>query len=306
VSAHNDLLDELRPVAFAIAYRMLGSVTEAEDIVQESLLRVHRTLQEGSQLDSPRAYVATIVTRLAIDQLRSARVRRETYVGEWLPEPLITEPVGDPAHLAEMSDSLSMAFLVLLERLSPEQRAVLLLRDVFDYGYDEIAEIVGTSQANARQLAVRARRHVKERRPRFETSPGRRAELARRFFAATQDGDLEALEALLAQDVVLHGDGGGKVPALTRSLHGRDRVARTLLAWARQGLRVAGGALREVQVNGQPGAIGLDNDARLISVMALDIADGQIQGVRSIVNPDKLRHLGPVGDLRVLLEQRDL
>jgi RNA polymerase sigma-70 factor (TIGR02957 family) len=296
------LLDELRPAAFAIAYRMLGSAAEAEDVVQETLLRVHRTLEEGSRIESPRAYVATVATRLAIDQLRSARARRESYAGEWLPEPLVTDPTDDPAHEAEVADSLSLAFLVLLESLSPEQRAVLLLRDVFDYGYDEIAEIVGKSEENVRQLAVRARRHVGERRPRFETSRQERNELARRFFAAAQEGDLDGLEALLAHDVVLHGDGGGKVPALARSLHGRNRVARTLLAWARQGTRVAGLAIRRVDVNGQPGALLLDGEDRVISVMALDIAEGQVQGVSSIVNPDKLRHVGAVADMKALLK----
>lgn len=299
-----NVLDELRPAAFAIAYRMLGSVTEAEDIVQEALLRVHRALEGGERIESRRAYVVTVATRLAIDQLRSARARRESYVGEWLPEPLVTDVADDPARQAEMADSLALAFLVLLESLSPEQRAVLLLRDVFDYGYEEIAAIVGKSPDNVRQLAVRARRHVEERRPRFEASHEQRDELAGRFFAAAQGGDLGALEALLAHDVVLHGDGGGKVPALARSLHGRSRVARTLLAWMRQGARIAGAAIRQVEVNGQPGALLLAGEGNVISVMALDIADGQVQGVSSIVNPDKLRHIGPVADLRALLERR--
>jgi RNA polymerase sigma-70 factor (ECF subfamily) len=303
--AHDDLLRELRPAAFAIAYRMLGSVAEAEDIVQEALLRIHRALDQGERIESPRAYVATVATRLAIDQLRSARARRETYAGEWLPEPLVTDAADDPARHAEMADSLSLAFLVLLESLSPEQRAVLLLHDVFDYGYEEIAQIVGKSQDNVRQLTARARRHVEERRPRFEASPAQRDELARRFFAAAEQGDLGALEALLAHDVVLHGDGGGKVPALARSLHGRSRVARTLLAWMRQGARIPGAGMRQVEVNGQPGALLLDGDGGLISVMALDIADGQVRGVSSIVNPDKLAHLGPVADVRALLARGD-
>jgi RNA polymerase sigma-70 factor (ECF subfamily) len=301
----DDLLRELRPAAFAIAYRMLGSVAEAEDIVQEALLRVHRALDEGERIESPRAYVATVATRLAIDHLRSARARRETYAGEWLPEPLVTDPADDPARHAEMADSLSLAFLVLLESLSPEQRAVLLLHDVFDYGYEEIARIVGKSQDNVRQLATRARRHVEERRPRFDASREQRDELARRFFAAAEQGDLGALEALLAHDVVLHGDGGGKVPALARSLHGRSRVARTLLAWTRQGARIPGASIRQVEVNGQPGALLLDGDGGLISVMALDIAGGQVRGVSSIVNPDKLAHLGPVADVRALLARRE-
>jgi RNA polymerase sigma-70 factor (ECF subfamily) len=301
----DDLLRALRPAAFAIAYRMLGSVAEAEDIVQEALLRVHGALDQGERIESPRAYVATVVTRLAIDELRSARARRETYAGEWLPEPLVTDATDDPARHAEMADSLSLAFLVLLESLSPEQRAVLLLHDVFDYGYEEIARIVGKSQDNVRQLAARARRHVEERRPRFDASKEQRDELARRFFAAAEHGDLGALETLLAHDVVLHGDGGGKVPALARSLRGRSRVARTLLAWMRQGARIAGAGMRQVEVNGQPGALLLDGDGRLISVLALDIAGGQVRGVSSIVNPDKLAHLGPVSDLRALLARRD-
>jgi RNA polymerase sigma-70 factor (ECF subfamily) len=295
------LLDELRPASFAIAYRMLGSVSEAEDIVQEALLRVHRALASGERIASPRAFVATVTTRLAIDELRSARARRERYVGDWLPEPIITDGADDPAQRAEMADSLSLAMLVLLESLSPEQRAVLLLRDVFDYGYDEIARIVGRRQDHVRQLAVRARRHVDERRPRFASSREQRDELARRFLAAAQDGDLGELEALLAHDAVLTGDGGGRVPALARSLHGRNRVARTIRNWVRSGARIPGASIRPVEVNGGPGALLLDGDSRLIGVWALDIAGGEIQEVRSIVNPDKLAHLGPVADMTSLL-----
>lgn len=298
------LLDELRPVSFAIAYRMLGSVAEAEDVVQEALLRVHGALEHEQRIESPRAFVATVTTRLAIDELRSARARRERYVGDWLPEPILTDSTEDPARHAEMADSLSMAMLTLLESLSPEQRAVLLLRDVFDYGYDEIAAIVGKSADNVRQLAVRARRHVAQRRPRFQSSREQRDELARRFFAAAQDGDLGGLEALLAHDAVLTGDGGGKVPALARSLHGRNRVARTLLNWLKLGARIPGGSIRPVEVNAAPGALLLGGDDRLIAVWALEIAGGQIQSVRSIVNPDKLAHLGPVADLGTLLRFR--
>jgi RNA polymerase sigma-70 factor (ECF subfamily) len=303
---HEALLDELRAPAFAIAYRMLGSVAEAEDVVQEALLRVHGALERGEEIASPRAYVATIVTRLAIDELRSARARRERYVGEWLPEPLVGSPAaGDPQREAELADSLSLAFLVLLESLSPEQRAVLLLRDVFDYGYGEIAAILDKSEPNVRQLATRARRHVEQRRPRYEASRERREELARRFFAAVRDGDVAALEELLAADVVLHGDGGGKAPAIARALHGRDRVARTLLAWSKQGARMPGVTIRDAAVNGQPGAIVVDGEGNLLSVMALDIADGQIQGISSIVNPDKLGHLGQVGDIAAELRRRE-
>ena len=298
------LLDELRPVAFAIAYRMLGSVSEAEDVIQEALLRLHQTLECGEPIASPRAFLATVTTRLAIDELRSARARRERYVGEWLPEPILTDELEDPARQAEMADSLSVAMLVLLESLSPEQRAALLLHDVFDYGYGEIAPIVGKNEDNVRQLATRARRHLKQRRPRFQTSREQRDALARHFFAAAQAGDLAGLEALLARDVVLTGDGGGKVPALARSLRGRSRVARTVLNWFRLGARIPGVSIRPVEVNAGPGALLLDGQDRVIGVVALDIAGEEIQSVRSIVNPDKLAHLGPTADFNSLLRSR--
>jgi RNA polymerase sigma-70 factor (TIGR02957 family) len=293
------LLDELRPVAFAIAYRMLGSVSEADDVVQEALLRVHQALDAGEEIASPRAFVATVTTRLAINELRSARVRRERYVGEWLPEPIITDSRDDPARQAEMADSLSLAMLVLLESLSPEQRAVLLLHDVFDYGYPEIAAIVGKSEDNVRQLATRARKHVEQRRPRFQTTREQREELAARFFAAVEQGDLAGLEALLAADVELTGDGGGKVPAIARSLRGRNLVARTLVNFVVA--RLPEVSLRPVEVNGGPGALYLDSQQRLIAVVALDIAGGQITSIGSIVNPDKLTHLGPIADFTSLL-----
>jgi RNA polymerase sigma-70 factor (TIGR02957 family) len=301
VNDREQLLDGLRPVSFAFAYRMLGSVSEAEDVVQEALLRVDQALQAGEQIASPRAFIATVTTRLAINELRSARVRRESYVGEWLPEPIITDGDDDPARHAETADSLSLAMLVLLESLSPEQRAALLLHDVFDYGYPEIAAIVGKSEDNVRQLATRARRHVKQGRPRFQTTRGQREELARRFFAAAEHGDLAGLEALLAHDVELTADGGGKVPALARSLRGRNRVARTLVKGLRQIGRFPGVSLRPVEVNGGPGALFLDGQERLIGVLALDIEGGQIKSFRAIWNPDKLAHLGPVADIQSLL-----
>ena len=301
MSSDEELLEELRPRAFAIAYRMLGSVSEAEDVVQEGLLRLHQALERGEEIASPGAYLATVVTRLGIDELRSARARRESYVGEWMPEPLPTDDRDDPARHAETADSLSMAFLVLLESLSPEQRAVFLLREVFDYPYDRIAEIVGRTEDATRQIAVRARRQVEEGRPRFEADRERRDELADRFFAAAAEGELSGLEALLTEDVELHGDGGGKAPALARPLHGRERVARTLAAWLSAGERFGGFELERIEVNGQPGAIAWTHDGRVISVLVLDIAEGRVQGVRGIVNPDKLSHLGPVADLGELL-----
>lgn len=299
-----ELFEELRPTAFAIAYRMLGSVAEAEDVVQEAFLRLYREMEAGQTIESPEAFVVTVVTRLGIDELRSARVRRERYVGEWLPEPIVTSDRDDPAHHAELADSLSLAFLVLLESLSPEQRAVFLLREVFDYPYDRIAEIVGKNEPAVRQLVVRARRHLEERKPRFETSPEQRDRLASRFFEAIEEGNLEALETLLADDVVLRGDGGGKAPALARSLSGRVRVARTLVAWARAAERFGGASIRRVSVNGQPGAMVADPDGKLINVMALEVDGDEITAVSSLVNPDKLRHLGPLADLGALLRER--
>ncbi|HLI59316.1 MAG TPA: RNA polymerase sigma-70 factor [Solirubrobacteraceae bacterium] len=303
MEATAELLDELRPRAFAIAYRMLGSVSEAEDVVQEALLRVHQALARGESISSPRAFIATVVTRLAIDELRSARVRRETYVGEWLPEPIAESSADDPAAQAERADSLSLAFLVLLESLTPEQRAAFLLHDVFDYGYGEVAEIIGTSEQNARQLASRARRHVQERRPRFEPSAEQRERLAEGFFAAFEHGDFEALEALLAEDVELHGDGGGRVPAITRPIFGRAKAAQAMRGWWRVAELLGGMRLRRLTVNGQPGAALLDPDDRIAGVLSLDIVDGRVTTIRSVVNPEKIDHLGAVADTRELIRR---
>ncbi len=304
MTKRENLLDELRPVSFGIAYRMLGSVSEAEEVVQEALLRVHQALDGGERISSPRAYVATITTRLAINELRSARARRERYVGEWLPEPIVTDGDDDPARHAETADSLSLAMLVLLESLSPEQRAVLLLHDVFDYGYPQIAAIVGKNEDNVRQLASRARRHVEQRRPRFQTTREQQQELAHRFFEAAEQGDLAGLEALLASDVELTGDGGGKVPALATTIHGRSRVAQMIASWFEPGFRMPGISLHPTEVNGGPGTMVFDEEGRLIGVMGLEIAEGQIKHIGSVVNPDKLRHLGPIGDFGSLVMRR--
>jgi RNA polymerase sigma-70 factor (TIGR02957 family) len=292
--------EELRPAAFALAYRMLGSVGDAEDMVQEGFLRLHRARSRGERIESPRAYLSTIVARLSLDHLRSAAVRRETYVGEWLPEPLVAS-ADDPARKTEMADSLSLAFLVLLESLSPEQRAAFLLREVFDEPYDRIAAIIGTSEPNARQLAARARRAVDRGRPRFEASRQQREDLATRFFAAAEEGDLRGLESLLAHDVVYRGDGGGNAPAAARAVHGRPKVARLLVSGLGTLARLGAPAGHRVRVNGQPRALFFDRADGLIAVASLDIAEGQIQALRAVVNPEKLRHLGPVGDLRALL-----
>jgi RNA polymerase sigma-70 factor (TIGR02957 family) len=292
-----DLYGELRPRAFAIAYRMLGSVSEAEDVVQEAFLRMHETLRRDEPITSPRAYVATLVTRLAIDHLRSARVRRERYVGEWLPEPVVTDP--SPAEHAETADSLSLAFLVLLESLSPRQRAAFLLREVFDYPYPEVAEILGTDVDGARHLVARARAHVRQRRPRYHASRRQRRELAERFFAAAECGDLQALEAMLTEDVAMHADGGGKVPAVARPVNGRERVAR-LLSRGLSLLPRYGVRIEVTEVNGQPGALALDAEDRLVGVIALEVAEGRVQSVHAVVNPDKLQHFDRVGDLVAL------
>jgi len=304
MTGHEAALEALRPVSFGIAYRMLGSVAEAEDVTQEALLRVHRAMESGESITSPRAYAATVATRLAINELRSARARREQYVGDWLPEPISVDPRDDPAARAETADALSLAMLVVLETLTPEQRAVLLLRDVFDYAFADIAEIVGTTEVNARQLASRARKHVHARRPRFGTTGEQRDELARRFHAALEGDDLAGLEALLARDVRLTGDGGGKVPALARALDGRSRVARTLLTWLRQTRRIAGGGAQPATINGAPGVRVVDAEGRLLAIWALDLAGGAVVAVDSIVNPDKLAHLGPLADVEALLPKR--
>ena len=305
MTEREQMLDELRPVSFAIAYRMLGSVSEAEDVVQEALLRVHQAIDGGEEIESPPAYISTITTRLAINELHSARARRERYVGEWLPEPIVTDGEDDPARHAETADSLSVAMLVLLESLSPEQRAVLLLHDVFDYGYSQVAAIVGKSEDNVRQLASRARRHVEHGRPRFQTTREQRDELGRRFFQAAEQGDLAGLESLLAHDVQLTGDGGGKAPALARTLRGRSRVARTLMGWLSRETRLPGIEFRAVEVNGGPGLLVFDDAQRLVGVTALDIADGEIKAISSVANPDKLGHLGaPVGNLGTLINLR--
>jgi RNA polymerase sigma-70 factor, ECF subfamily len=289
-------VNELRPLLFSIAYRMLGSVADAEDVVQEAFLRY----EKATGVESPKAFLTTVVTRLALDQLKSARARRETYVGEWLPEPLLTD--DDPALHAEQADTLSMAFLVLLERLAPAERAVFLLHDVFGYRFDEIASMLGLSEANCRQLGVRARRHVDAERPRFEASRRERDELAERFFAAVTDGDVDALVGMLAADVVVSGDGGGKAPQWATPLVGAERVARLFAGLGRQ-IGDYGITLERHEVNGQPGAVFRAADGSITNVWSIEIAGGLVQSIRSVINPDKLRHLGPVADVRALLRE---
>jgi len=281
--------EDLRPLLFSIAYRMLGSVAEAEDVVQEAYAR----RQAAGDVESERAFLTTVTTRLAIDVLRSARRRRETYVGSWLPEPLVDSEA--PA-LVESEETVSLAFLVLLERLSPVERAVLVLRDAFDVPFAEIAEIVGRSPDNCRQILSRARRRIDEERPRFDADPAERDALAARFLAAARDGDLAGLVALLAPDAVLVGDGGGRARSIPRPMHGAAAIARALVTF--YGLAEEwGGTIAPARVNGQPGFRVLDRDGRIVNVVGLDVADGAVRVVRSMLNPDKLGHLGPVSDV---------
>ena len=284
--------ERLRPLLFSIAYRILGSVSEAEDAVQETWLRYQAY---PDQPTSAKAFLSAVVTRISIDVLRSARVRREEYVGEWFPEPLLTDPYQDPERSAELADSVSMAALLLLERLSPLERAVFVLREVFGFGFGEIAAAVGRPETACRQLAVRARRHMDAGRPRFEADRQEREELAARFFDALREGDVEGLRELLAADVQLLGDSGGKAPQLAKSISGASNVARVITSLFPWLVRIEV-TLEPREVNGQPGAIFRDRDGKVLYAMTLDVLDGRIQTIRSVVNPDKLRHLGPVGD----------
>ncbi|MFG2089412.1 RNA polymerase sigma-70 factor [Spirillospora sp. NPDC048824] len=290
---------ELRPLLFSIAYRILGSVGEAEDAVQETWLRYQAARAEPA---SAKAFLAAVVTRISIDVLRSARVRREEYVGPWFPEPLLADPYQDPERSAELADSVSMAALLLLERLSPLERAVFVLREVFGFGYPEIADAVERSQAACRQLAVRARRHMDAGRPRFEAGRREREELAGRFLGAFRDGDVDALTALLAADVQMVGDAGGKAPLWAERFTGAGNVSRVLSALARPFARI-GATVQPHPVNGQPGAIFRDRDGRILNTWMLDVLDGRIQTIRTVGNPDKLGHLGPVADAWAALRE---
>ena len=284
--------EQLRALAFAVAYRMLGSAAEAEDVTQEALLRLH----QASGIENREALLTTVATRLSIDVLRSARVRRETYVGSWLPEPMVQETERDAAARVEDVEAILVVFLSVLEPLGLEARAVVVLRVACDYDYREIADVVGRSEGNCRQILSRARRRIDAERPRFEADPRERDALAERFLAAAREGDVDGLVALLADDAVLVGDGGGKAGAIPRPMVGAALIARALAAFRRVGDEW-GTTLQAVRVNGQPGIRAVDADGRLLSVLGIDVADGRVQRLHSIVNPDKLAHLGPVSDL---------
>ena len=291
--------EELRPLLFAIAYRILGSVSDAEDAVQEAWLRYAAS---PAQPTSAKAFLSAVVTRVSIDVLRSARVRREEYVGPWFPEPLLTDPYEDPERSAELADSVSTAALLLLERLTPLERAVFVLRDVFGFGFPEIASVVGRSEAACRQLAVRARRHVDAGRPRFEADRREREKLAAQFFSALREGNVDGLQELLAADAQLAGDSGGKAPALARSIIGAEKVARVLASVFPWLVRIDV-TLEPREVNGQPGAIFRARDNKVLFTWTLDVLDGRIQTIRSVSNPDKLGHVGPVADAWALARE---
>jgi RNA polymerase sigma-70 factor (ECF subfamily) len=292
--------EELRPLLFSIAYRLLGSVSEAEDAVQETWLRWESSPTPPA---STKAFLSAVVTRISIDVLRSARVRRETYVGPWFPEPLLADPYQDPERAAELADSLSMAALLLLERLSPLERAVFVLRDVFGFGFPEIASAVERSEAACRQLAVRARRHMDAGRPRFEADRAERDVLASRFFDAFSEGDVDSLQELLAADVRMVSDSGGKAPQWgTTGITGADKVARLLVSLVAPFAQI-GGTVEPHDLNGQPGAILRDRDGKVINTWTLDILDGHVQTIHTVINPDKLTHVGPVADAWSVLRQ---
>lgn len=283
-----ETFSDYRGYLFTIAYRMLGSVMDAEDMVQETYLRWRSAARE--KIESPKSYLATIITRLCIDHLRSARIKRETYVGPWLPEPLLQTNNQETEGMAALADSLSIAFLVLLENLSPVERAVFLLREVFDFDYNQIAHIVQKSEANCRQIARRARERVTADRPRFETTPQEQQQILFEFVQACANGDLSGLMALLAEDAVQYSDGGGKVAAARLPITGADRVARFWLGIVRQA--PADSSLSVTRANGQP-ALKLVVNGRLYGVVALDVANGRIHNIYTVINPDKLRHLLP-------------
>jgi RNA polymerase sigma-70 factor, ECF subfamily len=289
--------EELRPLLFAIAYRILGTVSEAEDAVQETWLRYATSPAPHT---STKSFLSAVVTNISIDVLRSARFRREQYVGQWLPEPLVDDPYEDPVRAAELADSVSMAALLLLERLSPLERAVFVLREVFGFGFPDVAAAVGRSEAACRQLAARARRHMDEGRPRFEADRRERDELAQRFFDALREGDFDGLRDLLAADVAMIGDSGGRAPQWGKGIFGTENVVRVLASTLPLLMRI-GGTVEPRDVNGQPGAILRDRDDKVITAWTLDILDGRIQSIRSVINPDKLGHVGPVADAWAVL-----
>jgi len=307
------VFSELRPLLYSIAYRMLGSAASSDDVLQEAFLRYRRAsgaaeAGDGAPIESPKAFLSAVVTRLAIDELRSARVRREAYNGIWLPEPVVTDDdsrltraLTDPSAHAEAAETLSMAFLLVLDRLNPIERAVFLLHDVFGYRFEEVASIVDRSDVNCRQIASRARRRVRDDRPRLDADLGRRRETARRFFEAMTAGDVQGIERLLAHDIVVYGDGGGKAPQWSIPITGPDRVARLFAGLGRQ-LAAHDLHMESHSINGQPGVIVRTRAGEITNIFSIGIADGQIATICGVINPEKLRHLGPVADVRAMID----
>jgi RNA polymerase sigma-70 factor (ECF subfamily) len=285
------LFEEHRQFLFGIAYRMLGTVADAQDMVQETYLRWQQAAAD--EIRSPRAWLTTVITRLCINHLQLARVKRETYVGPWLPEPLVDEQAADPAESSQLADSLSLAFLVLLETLTPTERAVFILREGFDCEFSEIAGIVEKSEANCRQILTRARKRIDERRPRFDASRADAEKLVLPFMEAVRRGDVEALLTTMAKDVVLVSDGGGKARALLRPIHGAEPIARLLINVTRK-FGSVDEERRPATINGLPGFVSVVG-GRVQRVMAFGIYDGRIQALFIITNPDKLRHIAANG-----------
>jgi len=283
--------NQYRGLLFSVAYRMLGSVADAEDMVQETFIRWQEAAKE--EIRSPRAFLVTVITRLSINQLQSARVRREEYVGEWLPEPLVTDsrggPESDPLGALKLDESLSMAFLLLLERLTPMERAVFLLREVFEYEYAEIAGVLGQSETNCRQILRRARQHVGDMRRRFDASAREHDDLLKRFIQATRSGELQGLVELLSSEVVLHTDGGGKAVALAKEVRGAEKVAGTIIERMRTTLP-KNLVVRMARINGKPGLVSYLN-GKPFSALTVDFRDGLAQAIYVVTNPEKLAHL---------------
>jgi len=282
-----DAFIQYRPLLLSIAYRMLGSLADAEDMLQETFLRWQQS--SAVEIQSPKAFLVTVITRLCINYLQSARVQREQYVGEWLPEPMVTAPANDPSSLPQLDESLSLAFLVLLERLSPVERAVFLLREVFDYEYSEVAKIAGQNEVNCRQIFRRARLHIKEMRPRFDASPALKEKLLREFLEASIRGDMNGLLRLFSSDITVHTDGGGKASALLNPVHGCEQAARLMVGATRK-FKPENAVVTFVQVNGQPGLLSCVN-GRVETVITVDVADGQVRNIYILRNPKKLQRV---------------
>lgn len=299
MSPPEETFESLRPLLFSIAYRITGSVAESEDVVQDAWERYARVTDT---IDSPRSFLSAVVTRLSIDVLRSARRRREEYVGQWFPEPLLSDPYEDPERTAELADSVSMATLLLLERLTPLERAVFVLREVFDFEFAEIAAAVGRSPQACRQLASRARQHVRAGRPRFVADRAEQAELAGRFFGALREGDVDTLRDLLVADVQLVGDDGGKAPHWGSGIVGADNVVRVLTTLL-PAFAAVGGTVDQHELNGAPGAILRDGAGRVVNTWTLEIAEDRVQTIRTMINPDKLGHVGEVADAWAVVRQ---